>query len=90
MIHQTQFCTCEECRRGDALPLRRHGIPGARQLSLVVPRDVVFDGQGNGFELVEMTAEEIASWRPRGPQRGLEGLGLFDPGSADVNQPSLF
>ncbi|WP_310532526.1 hypothetical protein [Novosphingobium sp.] len=67
------FCICEECRRGDALPLRRQGIPGARQLALV---DAAPAGTDNR--------------QPRGPQRGLEGLGLFDQTFAGANQPSLF
>lgn len=28
------LCRCEECQRGDALPVRLHGIPHARQLRL--------------------------------------------------------
>jgi len=69
----TTICLCAECQRLDALPLRRQGIPGARQLLL--------------------TACELAT-APAAPQgrmqHGLEGLGLFDPGAAAVNQPSLF
>lgn len=87
------FCTCATCNQLDRLPVRRHGIPGARQLLLCdVERDNrVVDGQGNEYELVAMTDEEIANWKPVGPrQRGLEGLGLFDPTLAGANQPTLF
>lgn len=33
-IYAPQLCTCEECKRGDALPMRRQGIPGACQMLL--------------------------------------------------------
>lgn len=31
-LTREKFCQCEECQRGDALPVRLHGIPHARQL----------------------------------------------------------
>lgn len=30
-------CRCRECRAGDALPIHRQGIPGARQLTFIQP-----------------------------------------------------
>lgn len=30
------LCKCDDCLKGDALPIERHGIPGARQIRLVV------------------------------------------------------
>ena len=31
------LCRCAECRAGDALPVEKQGIPGARQLYLLAP-----------------------------------------------------
>ena len=32
-------CTCSECERLDALPLRRHGIPNAKQATFLAGGD---------------------------------------------------
>lgn len=60
---QPRFCSCEECQRLDRLPIRRHGIPGARQLLL----------PAGGLPVAPAPLAALAP----APQADLEGLALF-------------
>lgn len=76
------LCTCSACQALDAQPVRLHGIPGARQMTLMS------EGAMRAANRREQAAEACAlapgddgayRRRPLPDQRGLEGLGLFDP-----------
>lgn len=69
------YCHCAECQRLDRLPVRRHGIPGARQL--VLPAGALPFTR-------DLAPTPIEASPP--PQPGLEGLGLF----AGRLEPTLF
>lgn len=78
-----QICTCNECQRLDALPTRRQGIPGCRQLVLVDAAQHRTDN--NQAQRLQLAA--ASPMRPTGGRTAdLDGLALFDA----VRSPSLF
>ena len=73
-------CTCAECERLDALPVRRHGIPHAKQTTFI---GVAYDPRPIDWPEVEPYQPEGPSKRPAQPY---DGLPLFGGGL----EPDLF
>lgn len=78
-------CHCGTCEQLDRLPLRRHGIPGAFQLTFDHSRS----GSGPQDDYAtEMAAKMLARYgNPHGPQTpSADALPLF----AGALEPTLF
>lgn len=68
-------CNCAECERLDALPIRRHGIPHAKQATFL-----------GGHDPRPIDWPEVEPYQPTGPSmKPVDGLPLF--GSLE---PDLF
>lgn len=74
-------CTCPECERLDALPVRRHGIPHAKQTTFI---GASYDPRPIDWPEVEPYAPQGPSWKPSA--QTCDDFPLFRGGL----EPSLF
>lgn len=80
------LCTCNECQRLDALPLRKQGIPGCRQLGLVETAQAA--PRGNDSQRLQLAAN--SPMRPiDGRTADVDGLALFDAQYDAPRAPAL-